>query len=294
MSQPAPAALAPLPFELVYDDGEPLETEWHTYELPLMRGLIEQAMAECGRTDFYAGMNMFVYYSVEQAREVAVEVNDNLKQRAFRGPDVFWVGGVDPNRKRKVWIAWEEGGRLPDVIFEMLSPSTAKKDRTEKRDLYARIFHTAEYFLYEPETLKLEGFRLAGRFYQPIQPDGNGRLWSEQLGVSVGLWHGVVTKVVEKREDDWVRLFRPDGSLVPTEAEAERQHAAASDQRAEAERQRAEEERMRAEEERRRAEEERRRAEASDQRAEEERQRADQAEAELARLRALLAERGLS
>jgi Uma2 family endonuclease len=225
MSQPAAAALAPLPFELVYEDGEPLETAWHTFELPFLRDLIGQAMAEQGRADFYAGMNMFVYYSVEQAWEVSEEEAKRLPKKAFRGPDVFWVGGVDPARARKVWISWEEGGRLPDVIFEMLAPTTAKKDRTEKRDLYSRVFGTAEYFLYEPETGKLEGFRLAGRFYQPIQPDENGRLWSEQLGVSVGLWHGVAVRSVQKLEDDWLRLFRPDGSLVPTEAEAERQRA---------------------------------------------------------------------
>ncbi|HSN85255.1 MAG TPA: Uma2 family endonuclease, partial [Thermoanaerobaculia bacterium] len=63
MSQPA-TALAPLPFELVYDDGEPLETEWHTLEYPLLMEVIRQAMAEQGRTDFYVGANMFVYYSV--------------------------------------------------------------------------------------------------------------------------------------------------------------------------------------------------------------------------------------
>ena len=273
MSQPVAAALAPLPFELVYDDGEPLETEWDTYELPLLREVIGQAMAEQGRIDFYAGMNMFVYYSVEQAREVAEEEAKRKPKKAFRGPDVFWVGGVDPDRERRIWIAWEEGGRLPDVIFEMLSPSTAKKDRTEKRDLYSRVFGTAEYFLYEPKTRKLEGFRLAGRFYQPIQPDENGRLWSEELGASVGLWHGIAVKALQKREDDWLRLFRPDGSLVPTEAEAERQHAVEARQRAEEERQRAEKERLRAEAEH---------------------QRAETAEAELARLHALLAERGKS
>jgi Uma2 family endonuclease len=216
MSQPAAAALTPLPFELVDSDGEPLETEWHTYELPLLRGLIHRAMAEQGRTDFYTGANMFVYYSVEQAREVADEAEKELPKRTFRGPDVFWVGGVE-DHERRMWIAWEEGGRLPDVVFEMLSPSTAHKDRTEKRDLYARVFHAAEYFLYEPETGKLEGLRLAGRFYQPIQPDENGRLWSEQLGVLVGLWHGVV----EERRYDWVRLFRPDGTLIPTSEESE-------------------------------------------------------------------------
>jgi Uma2 family endonuclease len=215
MSQPAAAALTPLPFELVYDDGEPLETEWHTYELPLLRGLIRQAMAKQGRTDFYTGANMFVYYSVEQARAVAEEEEKKLPKRAFRGPDVFWVGRVE-DHERKTWIAWEEDGRLPDVVFEMLSPSTAKKDRTEKRDLYARVFRAAEYFLYEPETHKLEGLRLADRFYQPIQPDENGRLWSEQLRIFVGLWHGVV----EAKRYDWVRLFRPDGTLVPTSEEA--------------------------------------------------------------------------
>jgi Uma2 family endonuclease len=260
MSQPAAAALAPLPFELVYDDGEPLETDWHTLELPLLRELIYQAMAERGRTNFFAGANIFVYYSVEQARDVAEEVTKGLQERAFRGPDVFWVGGVDPDRERKVWIAWEEGGRLPDVIFEMLSPSTAKKDRTEKRDLYARVFRTAEYFLYEPETHELEGLRLADRFYQPIQPDENGRLWSEQLGVFVGLWR---SPLLERSAADWVRLFRSDGSLIPTQAEEKDQQFQAERQRAEAERQRAEAEG----------------------------QRADMAEAELARLRTLLEER---
>src|SRR6476619_6414638 len=100
MSQPAAAALAPLPFELVYSDGEPLETDWHTFQLPLMRELIHQAMREAGRADFFCAANVFVYYSVEQAREVAEEVNNGLPERAFRGPDVFWVGGVDPHRER--------------------------------------------------------------------------------------------------------------------------------------------------------------------------------------------------
>ena len=103
MSQPAVAALAPLPFELIYSDGEPLETEWHTWELPLLRELMCQVMEEQGRTDFYAGMNMFVYYSAEQAREVALEVREGKVPRtAFRGPDVFWVGGI-VRRNRQAW-----------------------------------------------------------------------------------------------------------------------------------------------------------------------------------------------
>ena len=224
------AALAPLPFELVLDDGEPLETEWHTLQPPLLRELIRQAMKEQGRTDFYVGENMFVYYSMKQAQEVAEEEEKGLKRRAFRGPDVFWVGGVDPDRERQIWVAWEEGGRLPDVIVELLSPSTAHKDRSEKKDLYARVFRTAEYFLHDPKMRELQGLRLARQFYQPIQPDRNGRLWSEHLGAFFGVWRGVVGG----RKDDWVRLFRSDGSLIPTEAEAERQRAEAAERRAEA------------------------------------------------------------
>jgi Uma2 family endonuclease len=216
MSQPAVSALAPLPFELIYDDGEPLETHWHVQQIHFLTHLIGRAMGEQERNDFFVGANMFVYYSVEQAREVALEEEQNLEKRAFRGPDVFWVGGVDPAREREVWIAWEEDGRLPDVIIELLSPATAKKDRTEKKDLYAQVFGTAEYFLYDPRRRKLEGFRLAGPgVYRPLVPDARGRLRSEQLGVFLGRWHGVW----ERQEADWVRLYRPDGSLVPTAEE---------------------------------------------------------------------------
>jgi hypothetical protein len=206
---------------------------------------------------------MFVYYSQEQAREVWEEERRRRpKKTAFRGPDVFWVGGVAPH-ERKAWVAWDEGWRLPDVIVELLSPKTAENDRTGKKDLYQNVFRTAEYFLYDPDTEALEGFRLVGSSYQPILPDPQGRLWSEQLGASFGFWRGVFNN----KTYPWLRLFRPDGNLVPTpeeQAEAERQRAEVADQR----------------------------AEAADQRAEAERRRAEAAEAELARLRALLEERG--
>jgi Uma2 family endonuclease len=224
MSQPAVSALAPLPFELVYSDGEPLESEWHTVQPDLLKEVIRQAMAEQGRSNFFVGGNMFVYYSVEQARDVA------RGRSYFRGPDVFWVGGVESEGFRKAWVAWQEGDRLPEVIVELLSPSTAEIDRTVKRDLYSRIFRTPEYYLYDPETLELEGLELARRAYRPMTPNAQGQFWSAQLGAFVGRWHGVR----QDKEGDWVRLFRADGSLVPTEAEAAHQRAEAALQRAEA------------------------------------------------------------
>lgn len=225
MSQPAVAALTSLPFELVYSDGEPLETYWHVLQMNLLIDVIFQARVERGRSDFFVGGDMFVYYSVEQARDVAAG------RPYFRGPDVFYVGGVESaRRERKAWVAWEEGGRLPDVIVELLSPSTAKVDRTVKKDLYARAFRTPEYFLYERDTAKLEGFRLKRDTYQPLAPNAQGRLVSEQLGLELGEWHGRVRDL----ETTWLRLFHPDGRLAPTEAEAAEAHAEAERQRAEA------------------------------------------------------------
>lgn len=246
MSQPAFAALAPLPrdFELVVDDGEPLESEWHRIQINKLVELLQQARAEQGRTDVYVNGNAFVYYSVEQARQVAEEIERRGKVEV-RGPDVFWVEGVpDANRMRDAWVTWEEGGRLPDVIFELYSKSNRLKHRKQKKELYSKVFRTAEYFYVQgPRGRGLEGFRLAGGEYRPIAPDARGWLWSERINAFVGPWHGAVFE----REGDWIRLYRPDGTLVPL----------------------------------------------AEERADAERERAEAAEAELARLRALLAGRAL-
>ncbi len=224
MSQPAAQALD---FELVYSDNWPLDSNWERIQIDLLIVVIRQAMAERRRTDFFTGGDMFVYYSVEQARDVA-------EGRPYlRGPDVFFVGGVE-DHDRDAWVSWQEGGRLPDVIVEFLSPSSATIDRTVKKDLYAQIFRTPEYFLYDPETETIDGLRLAGDHYVPLLPDAQGRIWSEKLGLKLGLWRGLRTGV----EATWVRLF-DDGRLVPTPEEAARQRAEAAAARAEAEHQRA-------------------------------------------------------
>jgi len=254
MSQPAVAALAPLPFELVTDDGVPLESNWHVNQMSLWKELIQQAMEERGRSDYFVGTNMFVYFSEGQARKIATDFAQRIVDfRNYRGPDVFYVGGVEANQERECWVVWEEG-RYPEVIVELLSPSTAQKDRTTKKDLYAQVFQTPEYFLQDPDQVTLEGFRLAGVAYQPIEPNAQGRLWSERLGLELGLWQGVY----RKQTATWVRLFHPDGRMVPTAGE--------------------------------RADVAEAKAEAESQRADTERQRAEAAEAELARLRARLGE----
>ena len=226
MSQPAVAALKPLPFEIVYDDGEPLESHWHRLQMTMLTDVIHQAMVERGKTDFFVGGNMFVYHSVKEAERIA------RGGAYFRGPDVFFVNHVEgPERLRNAWLSWEEGGRLPDLIVELTSPSTESLDRTVKRDFYASIFRTPEYFLYGPGDRRIDGLRLVRGRYRSIVPNAQGRIWSEQLSLELGLWKGPYKDVVDAI---WVRLFDASGRLMPTEAEAERQKAEVERRRADA------------------------------------------------------------
>ena len=107
---------------------------------------VNQALAD--RTDFFAGGNLFVYYSYNQAMN-----------RDVRGPDFFVVLEVDGSRERQGWVVWQENGRYPDVIVELLSASTAAVDRGVKKDLYEQVFRTPNYFIFDPfASNSLEGW----------------------------------------------------------------------------------------------------------------------------------------
>jgi len=253
--------------DLPYDDGEPLETNWHRLQINLLGDALHQHWPE--RTDFFAGGNMFVYYCLEQART-----------RQYKGPDFFVVLGVDRTRPRQSWIVWQEDGRYPDLIVELLSPTTISQDLGPKKDLYERVFKTSEYFCVNPEDWSLQGWRLQSMHYGALQPDARGWLWSSNLQ----LWLGIQEGRFQGTSSNWLRFFTLAGTLVPTAEEtAESAHT-----RAEAERVRAEAEQVRAEAEQVRAEAERARAEAERERAEAEHARVEALEAENTRLRAEL------
>ncbi len=202
--------------ELIESDGEPLETEWHVNAMHLLMAVARWHNRK--RKDVYVGGNMFIYYKDPQHGK-----------KKFRGPDFFLVWGVPSMPLRPYWVVWEEG-RFPDCIIELLSPKTAKVDRTVKKDTYEKIFKTHEFFLYDPRTQGLEGWRLTRAKYQAIRPNSQGWLWSEELGLWLGTWKGKY----EEREAVWLRFYDTKGRLVPDFAEAERKRAEAERQRAEA------------------------------------------------------------
>lgn len=213
--------------ELPCSDGEPMETQRHVVQNGLLLATLADAWA--ARDDFFVGSDMFVYYSETQALEAKRKGTTR-----FRGPDLFVVLGV-PRVERRSWVAWEEGGHLPDVVIEVLSPKTAKIDRGPKMDLYARVWRTGEYFLYEPFGGVLEGYELDGvtHEYRPKTPNPEGDLEVRQMALRLG------TRPGRQHELDgpWLRWIDPEGHALPSgleRADVERQRADAERQRADA------------------------------------------------------------
>ena len=187
------ADLMPDTSQLESDEPE-MESSLHYLQLALLASCLDWLWRD--REDYIIGANLTIYYSQQQ-----------LKNREFRGPD-FFVAKNTAKRPRRSLVVWQEDGKYPDIIIELLSDSTAKIDRGEKKNLYQNRFRTPEYFWFSPDDLELTGFKLIGQEYQVIIPNQQGLLASEVLGLFLGIYQ-------EK-----LRYFTPEGDLVPTPEEA--------------------------------------------------------------------------
>ncbi|MGA9380194.1 MAG: Uma2 family endonuclease [Phormidium sp.] len=220
------------PTDLIFDDGEPLESNRHRIAMNVLIRSMLTALAD--RDDYFAGGNMFIYFSAAQVRN-----------RDFRGPDFFVVLNVDGRTDRQGWVVWEENGRYPDVIVELMSPSTAETDTGVKHEIYEQIFRTPDYYVYDPfNPNSLQGWHLnANQQYQALTPNERGWLWCQRLGLWLGTWEGEI----DREMAIWLRFYDQAGNLVLLPEELAQQQAETEHQRAETEHQRAETERQRAE-----------------------------------------------
>src|SRR5262245_27078437 len=154
-------------------DGKPMgETDKHrdltTYGVEALK------FRFADRPEVYVSGNNFLYWEEGNPRKSV-------------SPDCYVVFGVGM-RQRDCYKAWEEGGRLPDVVIEFTSKKTKKEDTDTKRPLYEQVLKVPEYFLFDPTgdylTPRLQGFRLVEGEYVPLEAVDN-RLFSEQLGLEL-------------------------------------------------------------------------------------------------------------
>jgi len=187
----------------LYSDEPPLETDLHRLQMTLLIQCLEWLWRK--RNDFYASGNLTIYYSPRQR-----------KSENFRGPDFFVVLGTE-RKPRKSWVVWEEDGKYPNLIIEILSNSTGDTDKGLKKQIYQDIFRTPDYFWFDPETLEFAGFHLLDGEYQPLVPNPQGCLWSQQLSLYLGVYQ-------EK-----LRFFTSGGELISTPQEVAQQEKQRSD-----------------------------------------------------------------
>jgi len=216
--------------EIVYPTGDfwsdepPLETNLHLQQILLLIQGLKWLWRD--RRDYFISGNLTIYYSPNQK-----------KSEYFRGPDFFLVLGTTLNWSRKSWVVWQEEGKYPNMIIEILSESTAKVDREEKKQIYQDVFRTPEYFWFDPESLELQGFVLLSGKYQEIIPTEKNLLKSAQLELYLGL------------NGQQLRYFDLEQQLIPTPEEV----ALTQEQNAQRERENAQRERENAQRERERS-----------------------------------------
>ena len=201
----------------------------------------------------FVGIDTFIYYREGDRTQVVA-------------PDIYIVLGASKFPQRRSFYTWSEGA-APSVVFEFLSDSTARQDRHEKVPLYLMDIGVQEYFIHQPDLerpAEFRGWRRGpSRDIVEIAPDAEGGLFSETLNLYFRWKEDTVTEV------RLLRPYLPDGTPITTSREEKALKEAAQEERQVAEEQR----------------------QIAERRAREEQERRQAAEAELARVRAQLANR---
>ena len=228
---------------LVYpeSDGEPMaETEKHRKVMIDVIDILDQHFQHI--PDVHISGNLLLYYEEGNPRKSV-------------SPDVFMVRGLS-KKELRVYKTWEQPPTL-DFVLELASPSTFRRDFTEKKEIYQNILRVKEYFIYdlygeiEPDFI---GFRLIDEVYETME-FVNGRLLSETLDLALEARDGIL-RLYNPVQEAWLEPSWERVDKAETRA-AEEAHA-----RREAETRAAEEAHARQEAETRATEEARARQEA--------------------------------
>ena len=99
-------------------------------------------------------------------------------RKATLAPDLMVVLGVG-NEPRDSYKTWKEG-KVPDLVIEVVSRSTWRKDVHVKPPLYEAL-GIAEFWLFDPLHPRLAGFELVGASYREIEELPEGGLRSRVL-----------------------------------------------------------------------------------------------------------------
>ncbi|WP_460203030.1 Uma2 family endonuclease [Scytonema sp. NUACC21] len=168
---------------------------------------------------------------------ICATVNEKI---ALKAPDWTYIPNISVTREEvKRSYTPKLQGDLPVVVMEFISDTDGTEYSIKptyppgKWFFYERILKVLNYIIFEPDTGRLEVYRLddAGR-YALQEPDENNRYHIPEMNLYLGIWQGTRGN----RTGYWLRWWDGQGQMLLWGSEL-----------AEQERQRAEQERQRAE-----------------------------------------------
>ena len=122
---------------------------------------------------------LFSFVKKERIGEIRIAPYDVFLDRknAFQ-PDIIFISNDN------LHLIKEDGLHgVPDLVVEILSPSTAKYDLEEKKDVYER-FGVKEYWIVDPATKSTQGYSLKeGTFGKTVK--SKGLIHSKLLGTEL-------------------------------------------------------------------------------------------------------------
>ncbi len=136
------------------------------------------------------------FYHQDIVTEIATQLRNTAKAKALGkvivSPVDVYFGKENVFQPDIIFIATErlallvKNGRVhgaPDLVIEVLSPGTEKKDKQQKKPVYEK-YGVKEYWLVEPASKKVIGYKLSDKHYIEV-PSQPGVIASQLLGVII-------------------------------------------------------------------------------------------------------------
>lgn len=158
----APALPHAAPVVYPESDGEPMaeNTEQYDWIVRLKTNL------DVSLQDAFVGGDLF-WYPVEGAPEIRI------------APDVLVALGR-PKGPRGSYRTWDEGGVIPQVVFEIWSPGNTFPHRVHKVRFYER-YGVREFYTYDPDSREFSAWMREETGLNPV--DVSGGWVSPLLGI---------------------------------------------------------------------------------------------------------------
>jgi len=162
---------------VTYDDYAAMPDDGNRYEI--INGVLE--MMSPGSMTIHQTVSRELLFILLQSCRSEYEIyyapfDVILSRTTVLQPDIIMI-----HRSRLEIVKKHGVEGAPDLVVEILSPSTRKRDKVVKAAAYAK-HQVSEYWLVDPEARTLEQYRLDGEHYEWVQTyEEDDRVFSDKL-----------------------------------------------------------------------------------------------------------------